>query len=66
VNAPTSDTVLDTAQQAREGAGAPVPAAPARRPGMLRRYLRKPGAVIALAFLVLLTLACLAAPVVAP
>ncbi|HLU54804.1 MAG TPA: dipeptide/oligopeptide/nickel ABC transporter permease/ATP-binding protein [Pseudonocardia sp.] len=47
-------------------AGEAPPAAPARRPGLLRRFLRKPGAVVAAAFLLLLTLACVAAPVVAP
>jgi peptide/nickel transport system permease protein len=39
---------------------------PVRRPGLLRRFLRKPSAVVAAAFLVLLALACLAAPLVAP
>jgi oligopeptide/dipeptide ABC transporter ATP-binding protein len=36
------------------------------RPGLLRRFLRRPSAVVAAAFLVLLTLACVAAPVLAP
>jgi peptide/nickel transport system permease protein len=41
-------------------------AAPARRPGLLKRFLRRPSAVVAAAFLLLLTLACVAAPLVAP
>jgi peptide/nickel transport system permease protein len=39
---------------------------PARRPGLLARFLRKPVAVVAAAFLILLALACVAAPLVAP
>ncbi|OZM76086.1 dipeptide/oligopeptide/nickel ABC transporter permease/ATP-binding protein [Pseudonocardia sp. MH-G8] len=63
MNAPTSDTVIGAAQQVPEKAADP---APTRRSGLLRRFLRKPGAVVAAVFLVLLALACLAAPVVAP